>query len=324
MRKWGIVVGAVALAACSSEAPMEGEQMSEAQVWPGMPEEQAAQIRAAGRVIDPASFDIFAPLVDAPPYDDVTIAENISYGSDPAQMLDLYTANDAAAGEARPVLLYVHGGGFVGGSKQGDYYPQSATAWAARNGMVGVNIDYRLAPDHAWPAGRDDLAAAIGWVRESIAEHGGDPERIFLWGHSAGANHVADYVQHTDRHGPEAAGVKGALLLSPAYAAAAGADPHPYYGTDEGLLTSAPVIERLGATPIPLLVGWAQYDPEMFETFARTLEAQLCGQGSTAACPQMLYLKDHNHMTEGASIGSVDESLSGPLLEWMAERQSGR
>lgn len=303
------------LAGCSSGA---GEEQAAVQTsWPGVPEEQAAQIRAAGKVIDPASFAIFAPLVPAPPYDDVTMTTDIAYGSHPLQKLDVYTFNAAAAGEKRPVLLYVHGGGFTGGSKQGAYYPQSATAWAARNGMVGVNIDYRLAPDNPWPAGRDDLAAAIAWVRANIANYGGNPDRIILWGHSAGAVHVADYISHTDRQGPEVAGVKGALLLSPAYAETVGPEPHPYYGMDASLQTLGPAIDRLGASRIPVMLGWAEYDPDMFHTFARAAQERLCISGSSRNCPTMLYLKDHNHMTEGASIGSADQSLSGPFLQWM-------
>jgi acetyl esterase/lipase len=307
---------ALTLAGCG-DAAEQAPATTEDVTYPGVPEAQAQQIRAAGHVIDVASFDIFAPLVPAPPYDDVTVASNVAYGSDPAQKLDIYTLNAAPPGDARPVLIYVHGGGFVEGSKEGDYYPQSATAWAARNGMVGVNIDYRLAPAATFPSARDDLAAAITYVREHIAEYGGDPARIFLWGHSAGADHVADYVQHSDRQGPEAASVKGALLLSPAYALEMGTEPHVYYGDDASLQTAAPVIARLGASRIPVMIGWAEYDPQPFHDFAELARTTLCAEGATTRCPQFLYLRDHNHMTEGASIGSADESLSGPLLAWM-------
>lgn len=311
---------ALALAACNQTAEDEaGTEAAGAEVtYPGVPEEQAAMIREAGQVIDPASFDIFAPLVDAPPYDDVTMTTDIAYGDDPAHLLDLYTFNAAEAGESRPVLVYVHGGGFIGGSKQGGYYPQSATAWAARNGMVGVNIDYRLAPDNPFPAASADLAAALAWVRANIAEHGGDPDRIVLWGHSAGANVVSDYVATTSIHGEEFAGVAGAVLMSPAYALEMGGEPHAYYGTDAALQTAAPAVERLGATTIPLMIAWAEYDPQLFHDFAGAAGETLCAEGSGMNCPAMLELADHNHMTEGASIGSVDESFSGPFSEWLA------
>lgn len=51
----------------------------------------------------------------------------------------------------------------------------------------GVNMTYRLAPRHTWPAAQEDIAAAVRWVRQNIASQGGDPRRIFLMGHSAGA-----------------------------------------------------------------------------------------------------------------------------------------
>lgn len=317
-----VMAAAAALALASCGDAVEEPAAEDVATYPGVPDEQAAQIREAGHVIDPASFDIFAPLVPPPPYDDVTMVEDIAYGDDAAQILDVYTFNAAEQGVSRPVLLYVHGGGFTGGSKQGAYYPQSATAWAARNGMVGVNIDYRVAPENLYPAASADLAAAVAWVRANIAQYGGDPDHIVLWGHSAGANVVSDYVATDAIGSDELAGVKGAVLMSPAYALAMGDEPHVYYGTDAGLQTAAPAIDRLGATSLPLMIAWAEYDPELFHQFAEAAGATLCVEGSTEAskvnCPQMLFLTDHNHMTEGASIGSVDESFSGPFSEWLS------
>ena len=285
--------------------------------YPGVPDEQAARIRAAGQSMDPALINIFADLVEAPPYGDLEVARDVAYGADPRQRLDIYTAKQAGSA-ARPVLLFVHGGGFTGGNKSGAFYPDNVTAWAARNAMVGVNIDYRLAPDAKWPAGRDDLAAAIGWVRDNIAEHGGDPQRIVVWSHSAGANHVADYVQHSELRGAEAASVAGAVLLSPFYAAEADAQPHAYYGADAGLQTAGPAIERLGASDIPVFLAYSEFDPDRFQAFARRAERTLCDEGARR-CPRILYLRDHNHFTEGASVGSIDQSLTGPLLEWMRD-----
>ena len=284
--------------------------------YPGVPEAQAEQVCALGARIDPAALAIFAPLVKAPPYDDVSIDRDVAYGEEAAQRLDVYTANGADPEARRPVLLFVHGGGFVRGDKAGDYYPQNITAWAARNNMVGVNIDYRLAPAATWPAARDDLARAIGWVEGNIARYGGDPTRIILWGHSAGANHVADYVQHTELQGREAAGVKGALLLSPFYAAPDG-KPHVYYGTKTDLSAPGPVIARLGRSEIPVMLAYAEYDPPGFPGFATEVKKRLCGAKSAAHCPRILYLKDHDHLTEGAAVGSIDQSLTGPLLAWM-------
>jgi triacylglycerol lipase len=103
------------------------------------------------------------------------------------------TCSPRGASGARPVLIFVHGGGFVRGSKRapGSPFYDNIMLWAVKNGMVGVNMTYRLAPAHPWPAGQEDIRDAIRWVGANIASHGGDPNRVYLMGHSAGASHVA-------------------------------------------------------------------------------------------------------------------------------------
>jgi acetyl esterase/lipase len=60
--------------------------------------------------------------------------------------------------------------------------------------MVGVTITYRLAPEHPWPAGAQDVGQAVAWVTEHISGYGGDRARMVVAGHSAGAAHVAGYL----------------------------------------------------------------------------------------------------------------------------------
>ena len=92
--------------------------------------------------------------------------------------------------------MFVHGGGFVRGTKHapGSPFYDNVMVLAARNGMVGVNVEYRLAPQFKWPSGNEDLGAAVRYVADNISRYGGDPNRIFLMGHSAGASLVANYV----------------------------------------------------------------------------------------------------------------------------------
>ena len=280
-----------------------------------VPPDIAAQIRAAGQSMDPGIGRLYAPLFPPSAWDGVQVERDIAYGGDPRQKLDLYTPS--TRGKDLPVLLFVHGGAFVGGSKHGPFYPDNVTLWAAKHGMVGVGIDYRIAPADAWPAGARDLASAIAWVRANIASHGGDPDRIVLFGHSAGANHVADYVGNPSVQGAEHASVRGAVLLSPNYAVPAGPDkPHVYYGTD-GELSSIPgTVARLSAAGVPLFLGDAEFDPDMMLETARGLREGLC-QVPTR-CPRYVHLANHNHFTEGMAVGTDDQSLTGPLLEWMA------
>src|SRR5690606_8419979 len=84
------------------------------------------------------------------------------------------------------------------------------------HGAVGVNVSYRLAPEHQWPSGIEDLSAVVAWARRNVAAHGGDPHRLFLWGHSAGAAHIGDYLVDAVRGG-RSPGVAGAILTSGFY-----------------------------------------------------------------------------------------------------------
>lgn len=279
-----------------------------------VPANIAEKVRAAGQAMDPTVGKLYAPLFPKEVWAGVSIQRDIAYGSDPLQKLDVFT-RDGTQGKRRPVLLFVHGGGFTRGDKHGEFYPDNITLWAARNGMVGVNIDYRLAPKDPWPAGVKDLASAIAWTQANIARYGGDPNRIVLFGHSAGANHVADYAAHPEVRGPEAASVRGVIVLSPVYATEPAARPNAYYGQDADLGSAAAQITRLAAGPYPLFYGYAQFDPPPMKATAAALIGGLCRTQSR--CPQSVELQDANHFTEGMAVGTSDQQLTGPLLRWI-------
>lgn len=301
--KFSIAAALAALAALSAPAAAQ------------VPPEIAEKVRAEGKVVNRALDPYYAPQFGPEAWEGVRVERDLAYGSDLRHKLDVYVGE--RGGRRLPVLLFVHGGGFVGGDKRGEFYPDNIGLWAARQGMVGVNATYRLAPDTRWPGAAEDLAAAVAWVRAEIERFGGDPNRIVLFGHSAGANHVADYIGHPPIQGAELRGVKGAVLLSPFYAEdPAAGEPHAYYGADPRAGTARAAAERLRASHVPLFYGYAEYDPDNMQTFARWLIPELC----TAAqrCPESVYLEDHNHLTEGMAIGTDDRSLSGPLAAWIA------
>ena len=132
-----------------------------------MPADIAEKIAAIGRVVDPAKTgEIYTPLHEKEPYSSIKVARDVKYGPDPRNIVDVFTA-DGATG-ARPVLMFVHGGGLIRGNKRppGSAFYDNVMLWAARNGMVGVNVEYRLAPAHPWPAGNEDMAAAVRSYRD--------------------------------------------------------------------------------------------------------------------------------------------------------------
>lgn len=122
----------------------------------------------------------------------------IPYGPDARQKLDVYEPDHVAtpaASHGRPVVVFFYGGSWQNGNR-GDYL-FAGEALASR-GFVAVLPDYRTWPDAPFPAFMDDAAAAVRWARDHAAEFDGDPSRIFLMGHSAGA-HIAVLLA-TDGH----------------------------------------------------------------------------------------------------------------------------
>lgn len=110
----------------------------------------------------------------------------IAFGTDDRQKLDIY-APEGTASTPYPVLVFFHGGAWRDGEREG--YGFLGRAFAAR-GIVTVIADYRKAPKVRFPAFVEDSADAIAWVHANIGKYDGDPSRIFLMGHSAGA-HIA-------------------------------------------------------------------------------------------------------------------------------------
>jgi acetyl esterase/lipase len=141
----------------------------------------------------------------------------LSYGEHARQRLNIYRP---AEDGAKPVLLFFHGGSWRDGDREG--YGFVGRAFAAR-GFVTVIADYRKYPEVKFPDFVEDAAAATKWVHSNISGHGGDPDRIFLMGHSAGA-HLVSLIS-TDRKwlrqsGNDARIVKGTVAL---------AGPHDFY-----------------------------------------------------------------------------------------------
>jgi acetyl esterase/lipase len=104
--------------------------------------------------------------------------------------LDIYTNDPVEAGS--PVMVFVHGGGFRVGDKASskDLDPKPEY-FCSKLGYLFVSINYRLLPEGQYPRNVQDVADALAWVSSHIAEYGGDPNKIFLMGHSAGATLVA-------------------------------------------------------------------------------------------------------------------------------------
>ncbi|TGD81781.1 alpha/beta hydrolase [Hymenobacter wooponensis] len=129
--------------------------------------------------------------------------------------LDVYVPKQKAAA-LRPVVVFIHGGSWNSGNK--NFYSFIGRR-LAKQGVVAVIINYRLAPKVEVPAMADDCARAVAWTTQHIAEYGGDPQRLYLMGHSAGGGLAALLTadnQLLARWGMAPNPVRGAILDDPA------------------------------------------------------------------------------------------------------------
>ncbi|MEU3844061.1 alpha/beta hydrolase [Streptomyces sp. NPDC028635] len=111
----------------------------------------------------------------------------------------LYQPPGSPATGARPALMYLHGGGFVLGTLDG--VDEVCRAIAARSGWAVLSPEYRLAPEHPYPAAVEDSLDTLAWLRGSAADRGIDPELIAVGGDSAGGNLAAALCLHLRDHG---------------------------------------------------------------------------------------------------------------------------
>ena len=136
--------------------------------------------------------------------DDVVRFDDIAYGDDPMQVLDVYRPSDAE-GERLPVIVSVHGGAWVYGDKERyQYYCMSL----AQHGFAVVNFTYRLAPEHKFPAGLEDTCSVFAFVLSHADEYLFDRDHVFAVGDSAGAHMLSIFcAAATDAAYAEALGI---------------------------------------------------------------------------------------------------------------------
>jgi arylformamidase len=110
---------------------------------------------------------------------------NLAYGNHPRQVVDIYHPVQTSPA---PVLVFIHGGGFRNGAAGNEGYLGGPLLG---KGAMYVSMGYRLLPDARYPESCDDIEHGLRWLRDHVAGHGGDPDRIYLSGTSAGATLAA-------------------------------------------------------------------------------------------------------------------------------------
>jgi len=189
-----------------------------------VPAATEAQLVKMGHIVDPpCTAKLYRPLMPAnditssaqPTYPGITVVRDASFGPNPKDVVDIFSADKGPA--SRPVLIYVPGG--AGNKielqdKEANAFYDNIMRWATQNGMVGVNMQRHGGP--GWDAGAKDISTMIQWVEANIGKYHGNPDRMFIWAHSAGNMPLGTYIGRPELWGPKGVGVKGVIFMSPA------------------------------------------------------------------------------------------------------------
>ncbi len=310
-----------------------------------VPPDIATKLHEMGPVLDvPGVAKLYRPLQPTPPYPGVKVERNIKYVDTDRTVLDVFSPEKG--GGKRPVLIYVSGGA---GNKMepvpdGDAFYDNIMLWAVKNGMTGVNVQRRGGQGLEWNETAKDIGRVIDWVQQNISKYKGNPDRVFIWAHSAGTGPVSTYVGHPELYGPKGVGLKGVVLMgTPAFNIAPVAGPArggrgpggppkggpPPDGKGDGKgkgggrgftpLDPATQLARsnlpaLLKVNIPIFLGAGELDLPGVAEFHQILKDQLC---MVNHCPTVVIFKDHSHVSEVFSPNTADDSVTGPILKWM-------
>lgn len=230
----------------------------------------------------------FATLLLRPAFAEPRVLSDLSYGPDADQAVDVYLPDTLSA--QSPVLVMVHGGGWIIGDKTNDrVWEEKQAHWGAL-GYVFASVNYRMLPDAPVAVQASDVASALKFVQDHAAQWGGDPAQLVLMGHSAGA-HLAALIA-ADRALQAKAGLapwRGTVLLDSAAldvpSLLAPPDPPRYavraFGEDPELWIALSPRHRLSAPSGQFFL--------------------ICSSQRETSCPEARKFADSVHDTGGAA-----------------------
>lgn len=264
---------------------------------------------------------LYAPLVRKQKIDGVIVEEDVAYGPDVRHRFDLFRPANA---ENAPLLIFIHGGGFVHGGKMvdEDFYRNIGVYFASR-GVIAMIANYRLAPQHVWPAGTQDVASLVAWASSHASAISGDANAIFLFGQSAGAAHVAGYLSAPEYWVNGATRVAAGVAMSGVYRAfgdKVGPGMIAYFGDNEDIRRANCPLTRAPANQTPMLIGVMEFDPPEIAVHSFELAAALTR--ATGRAPRFVWFEGHNHASTVYAIGSGHDDVGETILRFIAEQRA--
>ena len=236
--------------------------------------------------------------------------------SDKKDRLDIYTPANAAKA---PVIISIHGGGL----RQGDKSQQTFVGERfGANGFVTVVVNHRLSPAVMHPAHIEDIAQAVTWVKRNIAQYGGDPDKLFVIGHSAGAYLAALLVldsRYLSAHGLTPRDIRGVVPVSAFFyvdrPGVAPDRPKDTWGTDVSVWKAASPGSYVSPRVPPMLLLSADGDDawrrEQQTEFSKTLTAA----GHPDITVRMIAGRTHN--TVWSEMAKANEETSRAIVAFV-------
>jgi acetyl esterase/lipase len=232
------------------------------------------------------------PLFDlAIPKTGYSVQRDVAYAGDPRTRLDLYVPDGLTA--PAPVILFFYGGSWQSGSKS--IYRAFGQAFASA-GIIAAVADYRLYPQVRYPAFIEDGAQALRFVRDNIQRHGGDPARIFISGHSAGAYIAAMLAcdpSHLARVEGDPAWIRGVIGIAGPYDFLPLYDPAliDIFGGDR-MMATQPIKYARNKTP-PMLLAHGTADTTVGAGNSRRMAGRLREAGNSV---ELIEYKGAGHL----------------------------
>ena len=235
----------------------------------------------------------------------------LRYGDGPADRLDVYPAGTPRA----PVLVYLHGGDWRALSKEDSGF--GAPAFVAA-GATFVAPDFSLVPEATIPGIGAQVRRALAWLWRNIAGQGGDPSRIFVAGHSSGANLVSQLLtcDWAREFGAPADLVKGAVFMS----GLGDLEPvrlsfrNQWHKLDEAMAAEASLLRRRPGTACPMILAYGEFETADYQRQGREVQAYWAAQGNRA---QYFELAGRNHFDAVLEWADPQSALFRASLQMM-------
>lgn len=262
----------------------------------------------------------FSQVLKHAPKNGITVDAGISYGSHNRQEFDVFHPPEATT--PRPGLVFVHGGAFTEGSRhRSNEIYANVLYYFARQGIVGINAGYRLAPEARYPEATRDIAQVVRWMRDNAGRLNIDPNRIFLMGHSAGGAHAGSYAYDKRLHPADGHGLAGLLVISGRVRVDNRSDNpnarrvEEYYGADATTYDDVSPVSHIDRNSLATFIATAEYENPLIDVYCFELAHRLAA--ATGRAPPFVWMKGHNHTSIISHFNTAEETLGQACCDFI-------